>query len=382
MSTRLTNLHQFLPTWEPGAVGAHALGVRQALLDIGVRSEVFADDRRGGLPVEAHDFRAYGSSVEAFADDVLMYHVAIGSEVAEFVAARPQRLIVDYHNLTPPAYFDAWDTHIGENLELGRDQLAGLVPVTSLALADSAFNAGELVGLGFGRVCVVPILLDVGGMGDDSAATGGSGAWSRPGVLGDGSGGRSRGDGLGARWLFVGRVAPNKAQHDVVKAFAWYRRVFDAEASLTLVGGVSAGSYWSALERFVDGLGLSGVVRLAGSVSDVELEGLYRSADVFVCLSEHEGFCVPLLEAMAHGVPVVALGAAAVPETLGDAGLVLGSKRPGLVAEAVGRVMRDAGLRARLVGAGRRRLEHFSLARTRRTLLDALQPILQPGHTP
>src|SRR5205807_9108000 len=98
-------LHQFLPTWEPGAVGAHALAVRQALLDIGVRSEIFADDRKGGLLVEAHDFRAYGSSIEASADDVLMYHVAIGSEVAEFVAARPQRLIVDYHNLTPPEYF-------------------------------------------------------------------------------------------------------------------------------------------------------------------------------------------------------------------------------------------------------------------------------------
>ena len=120
---------------------------------------------------------------------------------------------------------------------------------------------------------------------------------------------------------------------------------------------------------------------MAGSVADVELEGLYRSADVFVCLSEHEGFCVPLLEAMAHGVPVVALGAAAVPETVGDAGLVLGSKRPGLVAEAVHRVMRDEGLRAALVGAGRQRLEHFALARTRRTLLDALQPILEPGPT-
>jgi glycosyltransferase involved in cell wall biosynthesis len=227
----------------------------------------------------------------------------------------------------------------------------------------------------------VPILLD---MGDGSGATGGSGARSRPGEsVGSGHGRVAVGsgverEGMGARWLFVGRVAPNKAQHDVVKAFAWYRRVFDAGASLTLVGGVSAGSYWSALERFVDGLGLSGVVRLAGSVSDAELEGLYRSADVFVCLSEHEGFCVPLLEAMAHGVPVVAFGAAAVPETLGDAGLVLASKRPGLVAEAVGRVMRDEGLRARLVGAGRRRLEHFSLARTRRTLLDALQPVLEP----
>src|SRR2546423_11052842 len=85
----MTTVHQFLPTWEPGAVGAHALAVRQALLDIGVRSEIFADDRKGGLPVEAHDFRAYGTSFEASADDVLMYHVAIGSEVAAVVAARP-----------------------------------------------------------------------------------------------------------------------------------------------------------------------------------------------------------------------------------------------------------------------------------------------------
>src|SRR5207248_697573 len=240
----------------------------------------------------------------------------------------------------PPEYFDAWDTRIGENLELGRDQLAGLVPVTSLALADSAFNAGELVGLGFGRVCVVPILLDVGSLGDERAPSGG---------------------GDGARWLFVGRVAPNKAQHDVVKAFAWYRRVFDAGASLTLVGGVSAGSYWVALQRFVTELGWSDAVRLAGSVPDAELEGLYGSADVFVCLSEHEGFCVPLLEAMAHGVPIVAFDAAAVPETLGNAGLLLGSKRPGFVAEAVARVVGDDRLRRALVDAGRVRLELFDL---------------------
>ena len=178
--------------------------------------------------------------------------------------------------------------------------------------------------------------------------------------------------------MFVGRVAPNKAQHDVVKAFAWYRRVFDAGASLTLVGGVSAGSYWVALQRFVTELGLSDAVRLAGSVPDAELEGLYRSADVFVCLSEHEGFCVPLLEAMAHGVPIVAFDAAAVPETLGDAGLLLGSKRPGFVAEAVARVVGDDRLRRALVDAGRVRLELFDLERSRRRLLDALTPILEP----
>ena len=361
------------------AIGGHVLRIDDALRAAGVDTAIYAGHIEPHLAGRARPHTDL-SRVLPRRDRYLLYHSSIGSPVGEFVLDRPEPKLLDYHNLTPPEYFAAWRPEVFVELTAGRRQLARFAKVTSLALADSAFNAGELVGLGFGRVCVVPILLD---MGDDSGATGGSGARSRPVGVGDdrGAGRRPGRGGVGARWLFVGRVAPNKAQHDVVKAFAWYRRVFDAEASLTLVGGVSAGSYWSALERFVDGLGLSGVVRLAGSVSDVELEGLYRSADVFVCLSEHEGFCVPLLEAMAHGVPVVALGAAAVPETLGDAGLVLGSKRPGLVAEAVGRVMRDAGLRARLVGAGRRRVEHFSLARTRRTLLDALQPILEPSPT-
>jgi len=356
-----TSIVQVVPSLASrDAIGGHVLGIDDALRTAGIETAIYAGHIEPHLAERARPYTDLARTPPR-RDRYLLYHSSIGSPVGEFVLDRPEPKLVDYHNLTPPEYFAAWRPEVFVELTAGRRQLARLAKVTSLALADSAFNAGELVGLGFGRVCVVPILLDVGSLGVGGGA---------PPVRG-----------VGARWLFVGRVAPNKAQHDVVKAFAWYRRVFDAEASLTLVGGVSASSYWSALERFVDGLGLSGVVRLAGSVSEVELEGLYRSADVFVCLSEHEGFCVPLLEAMAHGVPVVALGAAAVPETLGDAGLVLGSKRPGLVAEAVARVVGDGGLRARLVAAGRRRLEDFSLARTRRTLLDALQPVLDPGRT-
>ncbi len=331
------------------AIGGHVLGIDDALRAAGVDTAIYAGHIEPHLAGRARPHTEL-TRVAPRPDRYLLYHSSIGSPVGEFVLDRPEPKLIDYHNLTPPEYFAAWRPEVFVELTAGRRQLARFAKVTELALADSAFNAGELVGLGFGRVCVVPILLDVSRF-ESKRSDRRERTRSR------------RTSGVGARWLFVGRVAPNKAQHDVVKAFAWYRRVFDAEASLTLVGGVSAGSYWSALERFVDGLGLSGVVRLAGSVADAELEGLYRSADVFVCLSEHEGFCVPLLEAMAHGVPVVALGAAAVPETLGDAGLVLGSKRPGLVAEAVHRVMGDAGLRAGLVGAGRRRLEQFALAR-------------------
>ncbi len=155
-----------------------------------------------------------------------------------------------------------------------------------------------------------------------------------------------------------------------------YRRVYDPDARLVLVGAASSSVYEVALRRFVSELGLEGAVEFAGSVSDAELGSLYRGADVFVCVSEHEGFCVPLLEAMAHGVPVVAFGAAAVPETLGDAGLVLDVKSPGVVAAAVGRVLGDVGLRDGLVAAGRVRLGEFSLERSRERLWDALSPLI------
>src|SRR5207302_1655774 len=164
-----------------------------------------------------------------------------------------------------------------------------------------------------------------------------------------------------------------------------YRRVFDADASLTLVGGVSAGSYWSALGRFVDGVGLSGVVRLGGSVPGAGVGGVYRSAGVVVCLSGDGGVCVAVLGAMAHGVGgggwggvghgvgVVGWGGGGGRGGLGGGGWVLGWGGRGLGAGGVGGVLGEGGLRGLWVGAGRRRLEHFSLARTRHTLLDALQ---------
>src|SRR5439155_2225485 len=140
-----------------------------------------------------------------------------------------------------------------------------------------------------------------------------------------------------------------------------YRRIYDPTARLHLVGGVAVPRYQTALAGFVEDLGLEGAVTLTGPVSPGVLAAHYRNADVFVCLSEHEGFCVPLLEAMFHGLPIVAFDAAAVPETLGDAGLLLGSKRPAFVAEAVARLVGDDRLRRAWVDAGRVRLELVDL---------------------
>ena len=178
--------------------------------------------------------------------------------------------------------------------------------------------------------------------------------------------------------LLATRLAPHKAQHDIVKAFAAYRRFHNPDAHLYLVGGGPEDSYAHTLRRFVHGLGLDDAVTLTGGVSPADLVAYYRAADVFVVCSEHEGFCVPLLEAMYHRVPIVAFAAGAVPETLGDAGLLLEVKDPCTVAAAVDRVAGDAALRGQLVAAGTRRAREFDISRTGPAFVDAVTSAAAP----
>jgi len=156
-----------------------------------------------------------------------------------------------------------------------------------------------------------------------------------------------------------------------------FRQLFDRDARLTLVGGQSAGLYWRALHRLVEELDVADAVTFADSVSHTELLACYRTADVFVLCSEHEGFNVPVLEAMHFGVPVVAYASTAVPDTVGDGGLLLTDKDPVVVATAVERVRSDASLRRTLVAAGRERAAHFSVARTGPQWLDTLRTLMK-----
>ncbi len=173
----------------------------------------------------------------------------------------------------------------------------------------------------------------------------------------------------GGRWLFVGRLAPNKRQHLLLAALSVYRRVYDPEARLDLVGGASSPAYEAALRAYSRDLDLGDAVTFTGPVSDAERNARYTAADVFVCLSAHEGFLVPLLEAWHHRLPVVAYDAAAVPETLGDAGLRLSTTAADVVAAAVARVVGDPTVASALRAAGDNRLADYSPARTAATLL-------------
>jgi glycosyltransferase involved in cell wall biosynthesis len=348
-------------TWEPGAVGAHVVQAREALREVGIAGEVYAGVDRGGMPVDARMMNTYED--DAAPDDVLLYQHAIGSPVADFVVDRTERLVVDYHNVTPSAFFDAWDRPLADALDWGRSQLRPLARRAVLGIADSSYNELELRAVGFERTEVVPVLFDVeGSLREPDEALGAA----------------LRADKRGHDWLFVGRLAPNKAQHELVKTFALYRRSFDPGARLWLVGGSGCDRYRDAVARFVDRAGLRGAVEMVGGVRDAELGAHYDAADVFVCLSRHEGFCVPVIEAMAHGLPVVASATTAVSETVAGAGLLLPEGTPAIdVAAAVWNVCSDARARRQLVDAGRRRAALYSSARTGAQLVDALRPLMR-----
>jgi glycosyltransferase involved in cell wall biosynthesis len=340
-------VHQFVPTLELGAVGNHSLVARNVLRAAGHASEIYAAEIHpscaGDGAYRLDDYRGDA--------DVLVYQMAIGSVAADAVLRQRAPIAVNHHNLTPVRYYEGWQPVATYGVAWGRAQLRDLAARAALGIADSEYNEHDLHEVGFSRSVVVPILVDPSSLAVEPD----------PSVV------RSE----TPTWLFVGRLAPNKAQHDIVKALAAYRRFHSVDARLVLVGGGTDDAYGRTLTRFVHALGLDDAVVMTGSVTPAQLAAYYESADVFVVLSEHEGFCVPLLEAMHHGVPIVAYASSAVPETLAAAGIVLAEKNPCLVAAAIARLMADAALRAQLVDAGARRLQDFDLARTGPMFVDA-----------
>lgn len=350
-----------MPTLLPGdAAGTHTLRVRDAVRALGFQSEIFVEDVHRDLEDEAHHFKEFATYAKG---SVIMYQLAIGSVLADYVLGRSEPLVVNYHNLTPSDYYRRWDASVVNALDWGRAQLRVLADRAALAITPSAFNEAELIDNGYTRTAVVPILIDVGQMRPQPD----------PHTAASLDAQRLKG---GADILFVGRLAPNKAQEDLVKALYAYRRAFDPDARLRLIGRPAAASYGRALSEFIAELGLSGAVDIIDWATEAQMAAHYECADVVLSASEHEGFWVPALEAMHHGVPIVAYAAAAVPDTLGAAGLLLESKAPSVMAAAVHRVICDPALRSYLVDQGRQRLSELTLEASTERLLDAIGPLL------
>jgi glycosyltransferase involved in cell wall biosynthesis len=360
----VTAVHQFVPALLPrDATGDHTRALRDALRSAGWESDIFVEAAHDELQDEATYFEEYPA--RARAGDVLLYQLGTSSPVAEFLLGRSEPLVLDYHNVTPASFYEGWEEHTRAKVALAREQVAALAPRAVLGIADSAFNARELEALGCPATAVVPILVDL------EATRVAVDARERARLAAR--------HGNATVLLFVGRISPNKAHQDLVEALWVYRHLYDPDARLHLVGPSVTPDYAEAVFSFAAELGLGDVVDHGEDLTPGELAAWYEDADVFVCLSRHEGFCIPLLEAMQAGTPIVALDAGAVGETLADAGILLPTARPGTVAAAVDRVRRDPRLTEVLVASGRRRLGDFAAATTRHRFVEVLGQVADPG---
>jgi glycosyltransferase involved in cell wall biosynthesis len=343
------------------AVSHHTLEAQRVLRSLGFVSEIYAVTMGPEMAGRVHPIEELPR--EEPSSQWLCYQGSTGSPAAEVFSEHPGGKLLDYHNITPAEFVSAWMPALGEEVSLGRRQMAELAPLVDFALADSAYNKAELDAWGYRRSVVSMLMVDHANF--DVAPD--------PVLAAQLAEDRSTG---GADWLFVGQFLPHKSQHEVVEAFAAYRAAYDKSARLHLVGRPSSAGYAEAVRLQVRELGLEGAVDLAGSVSPNQLAALYRGCDLYVCCSEHEGFCAPLLEAMHHGLPVLAFDAGAVAETLGGAGLVLSSKEPALFAAAASRLQGDKELRNELLAAGEKRAQEFTPERARAAFAEAIEQAL------
>jgi len=363
MRTRPVRIDQVIPSIvERDAVSHHTLEAQRVLRSMGFVSEIYASAMGRELSGRVHPLRDLPR--ERGGHQWVCYQASIGSPAAEAVATHPGPKLVNYHNISPAEPSDRWMPSLAEEVRLGRKQLVELAPLAELGIAVSEFNRAELEEAGYRKTVVASLMFDTANFDHPPD----------PRVVERLAAGRALG---GRDWLFVGQMLPHKAHEDVVKALACARQLFDPDDRLHLVGRESCATYADALHRFASSLGLAAAVEFAGSVTPGELSAYYAGADVLVCCSDHEGFCAPLLEAMHHRVPVVAYGAAAVPETVLDAGIVLPSKSPVLVATAVQRVLTDRQLRHSLVRAGLERARAFTVDGARRAFANAVDQMLQ-----
>ena len=357
-------IHQVLVSVSPGdGITQHAFELRDLLRQIGP-SEIFARNIHPGIADEVIDLSKYFlMASNRPRDDVLLYHAAIGDpEVYGFVVDRPERLVLMYHNISPAEAFAPYEPGFAGLLEAGRRDLASIRDRVTMALCDSAFNAAELVALGYPDVRVSPLIIDPATLhGVD---------------IDEGTSHHLREMVKGPVALFVGQIMPHKRPEFLVQAFHVLTTYLVPEAHLVLVGSPRLPRFAKAVQQQIVELGLHRAW-MTGAVPPETLRSFYERADLFVTASDHEGFCIPPLEAMSFGVPVLARATTAVPETLGGAGLLIDpDDSPLVMAEAWAMLLEDQDERKRMIAKGSERLHAFDPDVARRIVLEHLASIL------
>lgn len=325
-------------------ISNHTLLIQDGLRDAGIETMIYADSINEGVAPEAA--RPYTEKLKVRPDDVLLLQFGLGGRVAREIEKFKCRKMMYFHNITPAHFLAGFDNKAAVEIIQGYRLAHKWVEdgTFDAVLTCSSFNRDTLLEIGFPEqiITCVPgplMMLPEDDITPDARTIKEYSDWR-------------------TNILFVGRISPNKKQDDIIQAFAYYQKHFDRGARLFLIGGGSDSTYGQTVRKYVSEIGVQNVI-FPGHLTDEEIVALYECADVFLCMSEHEGFCNPIMEAMYYDVPVIAYAAAAIPETMGGAGVLLQEKDPVLTAKWIDRLVHDTALRERILAGQRKRINEF-----------------------
>ena len=333
----LQTIHQLTPGFAYGdAISNQAIIIRELLKSKGYKSEIFTEHLD---PLMTHEANLFKDGKGIKGDVGLIYHHSIGAGLTDFVINHPGPKSLIYHNVTPPDLVRDLDPELATILEQGLSDLKLLAPHFPMSAGDSRFNSSDLEDNGFSKPAVLPICV----------APEKWNIQADPNMMARLQDGKDN-------ILFVGRLVANKCQHDLIEAFAAYRAMY-GNCRLILVGGfIEEEKYYQSLMELVRSRGLEGHVLFAGKVPDSTLHACYRCSHLFWSMSEHEGFGVPLIESMWFDIPVFAYKSSAVPETLGEGGILFNTKDNAQeLAVAAWLLIHDYELKSQVIAGQRRR---------------------------
>jgi len=331
---------QLVPAFHQGdAIGDTAFHIKQFLRRRGFQSEIYCLDRDEGLEKNSTLFSEFSPPAST---DITILHFALPSPLtAKFITFSSKKILI-YHNITPAHFFLPYSQEMAHIAQVGREEVKLMAPHVDVALADSEFNRLELEEIGYRRTEVFPLFIDFA-------------KYQRPA---DPFFQRLFRD-QRVNILFVGRIVPNKGIDDLIRTTFYYKKYISPLVRLIIVGKTnSLPAYYQSLIKLVDDFYLRHEeVVFTGHITDEQMYAFYQTADVFLSMSEHEGFGLPLVESMIFDLPVIAYEATAVPYTLGGAGVLLRTKRVDYVAELVHLVATQEDLRQKIINHQRQRLK-------------------------
>ena len=352
---------QVLPTVSYGdAVSNDARAIAKVIAEMGYKTGIYAEniDRRVTDPL----VHSVSRLPKLGNDDIVIFNHSTGTELCYKLSELNGRKMMIYHNITPPSFFENYSITARDLTRKGYEGTAFLRGQIDYVMADSAYNAADLKGMGYNcKMDVRPILVPF----DDYKKEPDENIIEQYGS-----------DGY-TNILFVGRIAPNKKHEDLIAAFAYYKKNVNPKSRLILAGSyVGMERYYKALKNYVSALMVEDVV-FTGHTSFASILAYYKIADVFLCMSEHEGFCVPLLEAMFFEKPIVAFDSCAVPDTLGGSGVLIKDKDPVFVSLLIDRIVKDKALREQIIRKQNERLKYFSYNNIKEMFTEQLKGFIE-----